>query len=128
MSTIDSLVSEFERETETTRKHLERLPATKLDWRPHAKSFTAGGLASHIVECVGWSESIFTGDEFNFDPAVYKPYAAASVTDLLKAFDGRVEVGKQALTRTADAALMELWRLKDHGRCAVRKVQGRRVS
>ncbi len=121
MSTIDSLVAEFEHETETTRKHLERLPGDKLEWRPHAKSFTARGLASHIVECVGWSESIFTGDEFNFDPAVYKPFEAASVADLLKAFDGRVEVGRQALARTADAALKEPWRLKIMGRVRFEK-------
>jgi uncharacterized damage-inducible protein DinB len=121
MSRIESLVSEFEHETATTRKHLERLPGDKLEWRPHAKSFSAGGLASHIVECVGWSESIFTGDEFNFDPAVYKPYETASVADLLKAFDGKVEIGKQALGRTADAALMQPWRLKIMGRVRFEK-------
>ena len=53
MKTIDSLRVEFAHEAETTRKHLERLLSDKLDWRPHEKSFTASGLASHIVECVG---------------------------------------------------------------------------
>lgn len=43
------LSHEFAHEAKTTRRMLERLPADKLDWRPHAKSFTAIGLASHIV-------------------------------------------------------------------------------
>ena len=35
MKLIDSLITEFEHEAQTTRKHLERLPNDKLDWRPH---------------------------------------------------------------------------------------------
>ena len=50
MTLIDSLRTEFDHEAQTTRKHLERLPADKLDWRPHEKSFTAAGLASHMAE------------------------------------------------------------------------------
>jgi hypothetical protein len=93
---IHSLLTEFEHEARTTRKHLERLPDDKLDWRPHPKSFTAGGLASHIVECVGWADSIFTMDEFDIDPARYQPYRGKSVADLLQAFDEKVARGKQA--------------------------------
>jgi len=42
MKLIDSLITEFEHEAQTTRKHLERLPNDKLDWRPHEKSFYGG--------------------------------------------------------------------------------------
>ena len=49
MNLIGPLITEFESEARTTRKHLARLPNDKLDWRPHEKSFTAGGLASHIL-------------------------------------------------------------------------------
>jgi uncharacterized damage-inducible protein DinB len=115
MTMINSLVREFGHETETTRKHLERLPDDRLDWRPHDKSFTARALGSHIVECVGWTDSIFSGDEFNFDPATYKPYLAASVADLLKTFDDNVARGKHAMAGVADGDLMKPWRLKMRG-------------
>ena len=82
MALIDLLIDEFGHEARTTRPHLERLPNDKLDWRPHRKSFTAGGLGSHIVECVGWAESIFLADEFVFDPATFVPFAATSVDEL----------------------------------------------
>jgi hypothetical protein len=86
MTMINSLIVEFAHEAQTTRKHLERLPGDMLEWRPHQKSFTARGLASHIVECVGWADSIFTRDEFSIDPAAFRPYRATSVPELLTAF------------------------------------------
>jgi uncharacterized damage-inducible protein DinB len=121
MKMIDSLIQEFEHETQTTRKHLERLPNDKLDWRPHEKSFTAAGLASHITECVGWTVAIFNEGEIDFDPTTYKPYLATSVADLLKTFDDNVDKGKQALTSATDDTLTQPWSLKIMGRVQFEK-------
>jgi uncharacterized damage-inducible protein DinB len=112
MTTTESLAAEFAHEGRTTRKHLERLPEDKLDWRPHQKSFTARGLASHIVECASWVEAIFTKDEFNFDPATYKPFNASSVADLLQAFDSKVAAGSRVLSAVHEEDLQLPWRLK----------------
>jgi uncharacterized damage-inducible protein DinB len=121
MTMIDSLRNEFAHEAQTTRKHLQRLPADNLDWRPHEKSFTARGLASHIVECVGWVDSIFKMDELDFDPAAYKPYRAASVDDLLKTFDDKISGGTHTLAGVADADLTQPWRLKMMGKVRFEK-------
>lgn len=121
MKLIDSLITEFEHEAQTTRKHLERLPNDKLDWRPHEKSFTAGALASHITECVGWSDAIFYQDGIDFDPATYKPYLATSTADLLKTFDDNVTKGKQALAGSTEDRLEQPWRLKIMGRVQFEK-------
>ena len=115
MTRINSLMEEFDHETQTTRKHLERLPDDRLEWRPHQKSFTAVGLASHIVECIGWTESIFKQDEIDIDMATYKPYQAASKGDLLKSFDQNVAKGKEVLANADEASLDQLWRLKMNG-------------
>jgi uncharacterized damage-inducible protein DinB len=115
MSTIDSLIAEFEHEAQTTRKHLERLPEDKLGWRPHPKSFTATALASHITEMVGWTETILNEDGLDFDPSTYKPYQAASVADLLKTFDDNVAKSKKALAGAADDTLTQPWSLKVSG-------------
>jgi uncharacterized damage-inducible protein DinB len=112
MKTIDSLVREFEHEVQTTRKHLERLPNDKLDWRPHEKSFTTSGLASHIVECVGWTVPIFNESEINFDPATYRPYVARSTSELLKTLDENVANAKEALGRATEESLEQPWSLK----------------
>jgi len=121
MKMIDLLITEFEHEARATRKLLERLPSDKLDWRPHEKSFTARGLASHIVDCVSWADSIMNTDELNVDPATYKPYQATSVADLLKAFDDKVAGCEHALAGMSDATVMQPWRLKVMGRLRFEK-------
>jgi uncharacterized damage-inducible protein DinB len=121
MTIIASLTREFENEAQTTRKHFERLPSDKLEWRPHEKSFTAGGLASHIVECISWVDSIFNLPEFDFDPAAYKPYQATSAADLLKTFDDKVRSGKQVLEGVDEETIMQPWRLKMMGRLMFEK-------
>lgn len=121
MKLIESLINEFAHETQTTRKQFERLPADKLDWRPHEKSFTAGALAAHVVECIGLGIPILSSDEFNIDPADYKPYQAASVADLLQTFDDKVADCKQAMAGSTDAALWQPWRFKVMGRLRFEK-------
>ncbi|HEX5888908.1 MAG TPA: DinB family protein [Pyrinomonadaceae bacterium] len=116
MKVIEWLAKQFDHETKTTRRHLERLPEDKLDWQPHEKSYTAGALASHLVECVNWTTDIFTKNEVNFDPATYKPYLAASTTELLEAFDKAVADGKRVLEGVDDEAAMQLWSLKFGGK------------
>lgn len=116
MNMVDLLIKEFEHEAATTRKHLERLPDEKLGWKPHAKSFSAGELAAHIVECLGWADSIWNQEELDFDPVTFKPYQATSVADLLKTFDERVAIYSRALAGATDAALMQPWRFKIGGK------------
>lgn len=116
MSLIHTLTEEFARETATTRRHLERLPADKLAWRPHQKSFTAMELASHIVECVGFAEPIMSSGELNFDSATYRPFVAASAGELMQAFDSAVAKGKAALAGSSDGATGEPWQFKINGR------------
>jgi uncharacterized damage-inducible protein DinB len=121
MKLIDSLITEFDHEAQTTRKHLERLPEDKLDWRPHEKSFTAAALASHITELVTFTEAIFNQAELDFDPATYKPYVATSVSDLLKTFDDNVAKGKQALAGATEDTLDQPWSFKIMGRVRFEK-------
>jgi uncharacterized damage-inducible protein DinB len=118
---IDSLIKEFEQEAQTTRKYFERLPGDKLDWRPHEKSFTAGGLASHIVECVSWADSIFNLNELDVDLATYRPYQTTSAADLLKTFDNKVATCKQVLAGADEETMVQPWRLKMMGRLLFEK-------
>ena len=121
MKQIDSLIREFEHEAQTTRKHLERLPEDKLEWRPHEKSFTTGALASHITEMLGWADAILNQDGLDFDPATYKPYLATSLADLIKTFDDNVAKGKQALAGASDEILEQPWSIKIMGKVWLEK-------
>ena len=116
MTRTESLLAEFAHETATARKHLERLPTGQFEWRPHPKSFTAGQLASHMVDCIRWIEPIFGADELDMDPSAYQPFDAKSVAELLETFDGDVAKGKQAMASAADTSATQPWRLKMHGK------------
>ena len=115
MTMIDSLTKQFEQETKTTRRHLERLPDDKFQWKPHEKSYSAGDLASHIVECVRWTPEVFTKNEVNFDPATYKPFKANSNAELLEGFDAVVASAREVLTGVDDEAAAQSWSLKMAG-------------
>ena len=60
MPIIDALLPEFDHEIATTRKLLERLPDDKFDWKPHAKSFALGALATHVATIPMWGEMALT--------------------------------------------------------------------
>ena len=115
MTTTDALLAEFTHEAATTRTHLSRIPDDRLDWQPHHKSFTTRALASHIVECVGWTQSIFGAAEFDFEPATYRPFNASTVAELLSVFDQKVEEGVRALSAVDDARMTDPWRMKIRG-------------
>lgn len=115
MTLIELFRNEFEHEARTTRRHLERLGDEHFAWRPHAKSFTAGGLASHIVTCVGLAEPVLGSEELDVDPAAFQPYRAGSARELLEAFDGKVARGLELLAATTDEGLATPWRLKFRG-------------
>ena len=67
MSSIKQLfLSEVERETENTRKMMEKLSDADLTWKPHEKSMSIGALAGHIVEIHNWVGNAFVEDEFDF--------------------------------------------------------------
>lgn len=119
--TLDSLIAEYNHETRTTRRLLERVPADQFEWRPHPKSFTAGGLSSHIVDCVGWLERIFTLDELDVDPSTFRPYQAASSDALLTDFDEKVTSGNGILRGLDESALGAPWRLKLLGKVRVER-------
>lgn len=116
MTRIDSLLAEFTHEASTTRRHLERLADDQWGWRPHAKSFTAGQLASHMVDCILWTAPIFGADELDMDTGAYKPCGATSVAGLLEAFDAEVAHAKQVMAGAADTNATQPWRLKMRGK------------
>ena len=116
MPRINVLIAELEHEARTTRRHLERLKDDQFDWRPHAKSYTAGQLASHLVDCLWWTTPIFAVEELDLDREAYRPVSAASSVELLARFDEEANKAKSAMNATLDRAATGLWKLKMGGK------------
>lgn len=114
MALVDALLPEYDRETGTTRRLLERLPDDKLQWAPHAKSMTLGRLASHLAEIPAWAGRIVNEHEFDVrGPSV--PLECASRKEILAAYDRNVAQARGAIATKTDAELMADWTLKKEG-------------
>ena len=112
MALADALVPEFDHEMVTTRKLLERVPEDRLDWKPHAKSMTLGGLATHVATIVWWGEVTLDRSEFNAEGQQVAALAA-SRAELLQTFDKNVKVTRASLAAKTDGELMAPWSLKN---------------
>ena len=111
----DTLLPEFDHEMAMTRLALERaatLPADALEWRPHPKSFTLVGLATHLAQLPKWGVSILTKD-FH-DLADTRPHVTAlpSLTAVLDTFDAHVREVRAALVDMPDGQLLQPWALR----------------
>ncbi len=118
MSIAASILPEFEMEMANTRKTLERIPADKFDYKPHEKSMTMIGLATHITNMIGWGTTTLTQDEFDVQPPGAPPYKeepASSVANLLEKFDQGIVACRAALVATSDEAMMKPWSLLSGG-------------
>jgi len=73
MRIADALLDEIRREGLSTVRMLERVPADKYDWRPHAKSMSVGELAFHIATIPHRAADLLRAGDFdlaNARPAV----------------------------------------------------------
>jgi uncharacterized damage-inducible protein DinB len=114
MRIVDALLQELEREAQTTRRVLERVPDAHLGWKPHEKSMTLGQLALHIATLPAGVAEIAA------QPFVQAPkFTQASVTraaELIPALEQAVARAKQLLGGMDDNAMAFSWRLMDGDR------------
>ena len=115
MAIKDALLADYDHEMGTTRKLLERLPDDKLAWKPHEKSMSLGGLATHSSNIPSWGGTILN-DPF-FDLADAPPNRRAK--DLTRRRSSPRSTRRATRTRAwmdkTDAEYNSLWTLKRGG-------------
>lgn len=109
------LLAEFDHELAVTRRMLERCPPT-FGWTPHPRSFTLGGLATHLARLPHWGEWILNKDWYDLvlDSAPHAP-AYTSVAEVLTVFDTHVGTVRALLVSKSDAELAARWALRRNG-------------
>ncbi len=118
MTIAQSILPEFDQEIATTRRVLERVPADKLDWRPHPKSYTMGQLANHLARVCEWVPTTLEATEFDVNPAeggTPQPTIADSVEGMLEVLDKTSSEARAVVEKTTDEAFMVEWSLKSGG-------------
>ena len=113
MPLIDVLLPEYDRETGTTRRVLERVPGAAFGWKPHPRSMTLGALAAHVAMLPAWTANVMQADSFDINGReVNHDVQPASTAELLSTFDGNVASARDLLLNRIDGELNEPWTLK----------------
>ena len=109
----DGLLAEFDHEIATTRRLLDRLPADveRLAWRPHGKSMSLGGLATHISNLPVWGVTILNASSFDLAAMPPNVPEKSSPAEILAAFDENTQKTRAGMDRT-DAEYLDRWTLK----------------
>lgn len=119
MKISETVLPEFDQEMANTRKTLERVPFDKLSWKPHPKSFSFGGLATHIATMADWANLTMEMDAFDYAPPGAPPYQAptfASNQEMLAAFDQGVAKARSAIAAADDSKFLAPWSLMAGGK------------
>ncbi len=114
MTMANELLAELDRESFATRRLLERVPADKLEWRPHSKSMTLRDLAWHVATIPSRIARIVAAGAYNLADA--RPAQAADVTDFAAELQRSIDEAKEILGRFDDAAMMETFTLTRGGK------------
>lgn len=110
----DRLLAEYDHEMGTTRRLLERVRDDRLDWRPHARSMSMGGLATHLGNIPQWGTRILTSTSFDLGSAPPPAPPRTSRSDILALFDETTRQARGLMDQT-DAEYTSRWTLSRGG-------------
>lgn len=113
MSLSKTVAAELKQEAATTRKMLERLPASEFDWKPHEKSMSLGRLATHVVEMTGWVGETIKKDQIDFAAGDYVPAEVKTTEELVALFDKTMASCLDSLNEASDEHFMQPWTLRN---------------
>ena len=119
MSIAEMLLPEFDQEMACARRLLERLPGDRFGWKPHAKSFPLGHLATHLANIPGWAPMVVGSDSVDVAPPGQPPLRTvplATPAEILEAFDRNAAAAREAIGGASDDHLGHPWALLSGGK------------
>ena len=108
---LDAFIGEVDQEADATRRTLERVPADKLNWRPHKKSKTLGELARHVATIPGDMAQMFAKDSMDVSEIDPSNPTVESPDELLPLLEQSVATWKETLGGMDDEQAMAHWKM-----------------
>ncbi len=97
MSIAAALIPELDHEAGATRRLLERVPADRLDLKPHPRSMSLGQLALHIAAIPGSISRLASLDGIDTLTVDFTPASPASAAELLPTLEKSLAAAKAYL-------------------------------
>ncbi len=113
---LEPMLNEFREEAAITKRVLDRVPADKLNWRPHQKSMSLGQLALHIATVPGAIARISQLEEFDAAQANFDPPEAKNAQELQAALAESVRVAEECMSGMTEQKARGNWRLLVNGK------------
>jgi len=115
MNRAQELTAELQAESNSTKKILERIPESKMTWKPHEKSMTLGRLGMHIAELPRWIVRYLETQDYDFGTAAYKPVIPESHAQIMGEFETALSYAVGALKNSSDTELEKHWKALNRG-------------
>jgi uncharacterized damage-inducible protein DinB len=112
MSIAQTLLPEFDQEMANTRRVLERVPFEQFSYKPHAKSFEFGKLATHVANLPTWAVMTLTTDGLDLSQAGHVS-VPRSTEELLAFFDHNIAEARQTIAGASDETFHQPWTLRN---------------
>lgn len=108
---VKSLLAEFEHEAENTRKLLNAIPDSALDYKPSEKNWTTGQLASHIAEVYNWFQPTLHENVMDMAAYKYDKGDISKASNIVAKFEENLKNARHALETATDESMFENWKM-----------------
>ena len=108
---VQSFLGEFLHEVENTRKLLNAIPDSALNYKPSEKNWTTGQLASHIAEVYNWYQPTLHQDVFDMATYKYDKGDISKAANIVAKFEENVKLAQAALETAKDESMFANWKM-----------------
>jgi len=106
---VQSLLGEFLHEAESTRKLLNAIPDSALDYKPSEKNWTTGQLASHIAEIYNWYPVTLEQNVMDMGEYKYDKGDISKASNIVAKFEENLKIARASLEKATDESMLEMW-------------------
>ncbi|MDR2205959.1 MAG: DinB family protein [Flavobacteriaceae bacterium] len=106
------LLGEFLHEAENTRKLLNAIPDSALDYRPQPYLWSIAELASHIAGIYDWYEPTYLQDSFDLATYQYDTGDISKAINIVQKFEENVVKAQKAIENSDESTYSNDWTLK----------------
>lgn len=107
------IIGDAMHELAATRRILNVLPEEHMTWKPHVKSMTLGGLATHLINLLNWQMAILQYPALDLSTLPSQREALTSRENILEEFDANLAKLEQLLANCDEKMLGEEWTLQN---------------